>query len=126
MISKELLEAVLGITFLTHKEVKGSIRTYYSQDQHNDWNTHELAHKCNTWAILQGYNIDPRTWLSDKECYPDYPNNTPLFDVRVEGIEKGYENRGVVCLYEFNHKQEFKHLPEAIFKACQWVLENKE
>ena len=65
-------------------------------------NIHELAHKCKEWALTRGF------WIESN----------------IAANTLGYAYLGV-----FNHeeKETFKGKtePEAIFKACQWILENK-
>ena len=138
MITQELMTAVMehknprrkflaSETVVPHLE--GTTLRYvefhpWDEDTTHTTNIHEFVHDCRVWAVSTNHNIDSRTWLSDKESYPNYPENTVLFDMRVEGIEKGYEARGNCCLHEFNHKQELKYEPLAVIQACEWIVGN--
>ena len=68
-------------------------------------NIYELAHKCKEWAFKQGYpfNILYRHNYWDR-CEPKY-------DIDL-----------------YNHRKSFCDDIEciAIFKACEWILQNKE
>ena len=66
------------------------------------WNIHELAHKCKEWARAKGY-----------ELYSAY------IDINASICELFGIN---FIELEFNSDTE----PEAILKACQWILDNKE
>jgi hypothetical protein len=113
IISKELLSEVLGIE-ITRIKVKGNILEYnhdftgYCED---DINIHELAHKCKEWA-----------WGFRNE-----------FRFNLNPAISGEENSKVYIVQLFSSKHTRKLIhgvqadtePEAIFKACQWILENK-
>ena len=130
MISKELLSEVMDSkvndSYMDDQWIGIQYEDASNECLQRTINIYELAYKCKLWATKLGYSLDGTTWLSDVEIYPNYPDKTPLFDMRVCGVEKGYEHRGVCCLYEFNHKQELIHEPEAIFAACEWILNNKD
>ena len=112
MISKELLSEVLGkeIIELEHHdhavsywigcEVKEDGEMVRIQAHHFKINIHELANKCKEWALEQGYFL--YSVLVDKEAYAfvTYPGDTSL------------------RLFSNHSKTE----PEAIFKACEWIL----
>lgn len=112
MISKELLNEVLEEEVL-------SVRPYISDDPfyknvimwecrkntYDTINIYELAHKCKEWAFSLGCELS-----SFKANYSGYWFSTIKFvDVMARPIS-------------FNSNKE----PEAIFKACQWILDNKE
>ena len=110
MISKELLSEVLG-----HKIWKvmdcnmGTLRycIYPNKgDEPSEYmfpiNIHCLSNKCKEWAYLQ-YGIIIQSYLYNGKWRVDI----------LKGIE----------IDEF-----FKNIdsePEAIFKACQWILDNR-
>lgn len=123
-ISKELLSEVLDWNneqkrcYKEHRAVeKNEISIYFFDADStgktgSHWwkriNIYELAHKCKEWAYKEGFIIDT-------------------------GFHKYYINQfkancyGWVCS-NINIKQHFNECtePEAIFKACQWILDNKE
>ena len=108
--SKELLSEVLG-----HKIWKvmdcnmGTLRycIYPNKgDEPSEYifpiNIYELAHKCKEWAFNNGYYLniynDAIDVVLKKSCKI------------VENITDG----------------SFKYSPMLVFKACQWILDNKE
>lgn len=116
MISKELLSEVLGYTPFKIDKIKqvdgvgltlillnqdGTVRSYQ--------NIYQLAHKCKEWAYTQGYILFSKIRLNSSlaSCYFD--------TMGKHDYEDGYHN-------DFRAESE----PEAIFKACQWILDNKD
>lgn len=78
--------------------------TWYEADSIS---IYKLAQKCKEWAYKQGYVI-----LSGHSAY-----GIGAFFCSCKGwLSENYDKR-----IEINHNTE----PEAIFKACQWILENK-
>lgn len=109
MISKELMQELMKN--LTVKEIistdkkKIDNNIYYKVKEIDILqiiNIYELAHECKEWAINNGYNI----WSSAYgcECYIDGRNL-----VNNENI------RFLACSEQ-----------EAIIKACEWILKQKE
>ena len=71
-------------------------------------NIYEVAHKCKEWAYRQGYVL-----LSGYSAY-----GVGLFFCSCKGwVSENYDKK-----IEITHNTE----PEAIFKACQWILDNKD
>lgn len=119
-MSKELFEQVMDIKLgnIYNKEQeliatdKAAMYTDISKeyrigDSIDIINIHVLAHKCKEWAYKQGYVI-----LSGHSAY-----GIGVFFCSCKGwLSENYDKR-----IEINHNTE----PEAIFKACQWILENK-
>ena len=117
MISKELLSEVLGIP-LQHIRYNDTTNLYeifkedlfnWSDGSYGRWsnlevNIYELAHKCKTWAHSNGY------WLSVR-LYEPNGFNIVVFSHIHSQLQKD--------LKEINDKTE----PEAVFKACQWILD---
>jgi hypothetical protein len=66
-------------------------------------NVHELAHKCKEWAALKDYEI---------YSLDGFAGMNP----------QGGDGGSSYFLDEFHGESEV----EAIFKACQWILDNKE
>lgn len=119
IISKELLSEVLELDIIQlniDEEVSYTFFVGVKPDNNgnpyevyedNYINIHELAHKCKEWAIEQGYII---------QIMP--------FCILVLQIENSMEQ---VFRYEKEDMENQKpYLPEYEFKACQWILENKE
>ena len=70
-------------------------------------NIYELAQKCKEWAYKQGYVI-----LSGHSAY-----GIGAFFCSCKGwLSENYDKR-----IEINHNTE----PEAIFVACQWIIDNR-
>ena len=113
MISKELLSEVLGKKVL-YTELKYDItiditlevNTY---ERYISYNIHELAHKCKEWAHSRGYTI-----------FSAYKYHCYLYS--VDDILQHPDKFRVPNDFAIGTSSE----PEAIFAACQWVLENKE
>ena len=110
MISEELLNAVIGAPAyeITEYANQVSYQLALTEDFPENGvkiNTHELAHECKKWAYANDYFIES---LYGKNI--DTPNSC----------------RAVV----FNGNDELERAygatePEAIFLACQWVLDQK-
>ena len=122
MISKELLSEVLGIKVVEIYKEKGEIYRYRRYKEEIDGchihNIYELAHMCKEWAIKQSSNnnffvleISSGALTSNVYCFVEYR----LYDE-----------------YSRNGGKDFKYVvtdlktePEAIFKACEWILKDK-
>ena len=110
-VSKELLSEVLGFPFCSIQDVQtgNSIVSYttYSLPTHKykETNIYELAHKCKEWAYERDFYIySIFTFAGEGACYVTKDNE----------IQKR--------LATFAGDSE----PEAIFKACQWILDNTD
>ena len=70
---------------------------------------HCLSNKCKEWSYTQGYILFSKIRLNSSlaSCYFD--------TMGKHDYEDGYHN-------DFRAESE----PEAIFKACQWILDNKD
>ena len=114
MISKELITEALRMYPQYHEndECTGNIQvTPYSvhfevnSNSMKQLNIYELAHKCKEWAMLES-------------------NNTTMINSAVTeanmGIASIRDDNGSILFCEVCDTE-----PEAIFKACQWILENK-
>lgn len=109
MISKELLSEVLDCKDLTINEInsKAVVVRYMTKEGIEDgkWvNIHELAHKCKEWAFKNSYTLIIENYFS-RGC-----------DCTLSTVPNG--NLG----YQFDADTE----PKAIFKVCQWILDNKD
>ena len=78
---------------------------YITREEYDEINIHELAHKCKEWAYNKGFMLLSGLYIRGKiwcEIYkPLDLNNT---------------------ITQFGEDTE----PEAIFKACEWILKQKE
>jgi hypothetical protein len=114
MISKELLSEVLyeadshwkiyNIETIRENEIYIELGTFDEDFNQVSINIHELAHKyCKDWAYKEEYTIMSCTFMAICESHPResrvHPNNPKEFRADTE--------------------------PEAIFKACQWILEKQ-
>ena len=126
MISKELLSEVLGVVLQTSTDFETSYSSVWDNLEiclHGTnlsyikasstkgknpikryINIHELASKCKRWALKEKLYILASFQLNTKAIC----EIQPFEDV---------ENR-IKCYAKTEH--------EAIFKACQWILENKD
>ena len=117
MISKELLIAVLGIP-LSHIRYNDTTNLYeifkedlfnWSDGSYGRWsnlevNIYEFAHKCKEWALSKGYIINSGATTSN-----DW--SSTIYKVIKENP----------YIKELSHTWEQSE-PEAIFKACEWIL----
>jgi len=97
MISKELAKAVLSGEYKKLTYSDGEVLACHI-------NICELAHKCKEWARTNNYNLDSGVHGMNKElwfCFAEY--SLP-------------DNINETCKYEHTE-------PEAIFAACEWILE---
>lgn len=111
MISKELFETVIGfrvIEFEAHYNDILFCPESHPRYRHPNWrpdliaiDIYELAHKCKEWALKQGYDI--------------YSS--------VNGIAETYLSDGN---FESLGANIADTEPEAIFKACQWILDQSQ
>ena len=102
MISKELLSLVLGINIKRVINLSSANKVHYDGERGMDTiNIYELAYKCKEWARNKGYILFSSVTKSLKGiCLIKTPNGTP---------------------YPYRATTE----PETVYKACQWILDNK-
>lgn len=114
MISKELLSEVLGYEARYIQTVGTKLCFSCHIKGGSNINIYELAHKCKEWAYTK-YKIILTSKLFDYQI-------KNIFDCYLETGEKSREN-----IRNFAHPDFISNTePEAIFKACQWILDNKE
>ena len=113
MISKELLSEVLGKEILSiYNEPRKCLHCIgftVKGDMFNgaDYiNIHELQHKCKEWAKTESYHITTYTHL----------DTSAVSLIHYTNKDKRYSSPPMSVLSE----------PEAVFKACQWILNNKQ
>jgi len=116
IISKELLSEVLCIEYpLESTMSSGSVRLiYYNKNDKQTWkydeNIHVLAHKCKEWAKSKHFII-VSALIDEEEKARAKVKYSSLSDAFLDKESE----------YFITNTE-----PEAIFKACQWVLDNKE
>ena len=101
MISKELLSEVLREDIKVFRVDGSHVEyQYYSEDGFDDnINIFELAHKCKEYAYVNGFKLSS-VKVDERWCCYDSSTN----------VNFGY----------FGDTE-----PKAIFKACQWILDQK-
>ena len=126
MISKELLSEVLNKNFMqiakdNNSEIaiildESTIEIDFNYEHiefesytHDTVNIHELAHKCKEWAHSRGYTI-----------FSAYKYHCYLYS--VDDILQHPDKFRVPNDFAIGTSSE----AEAIFAACQWILDNKE
>ena len=107
MISKELLSEVLSsLTLLEIIDGKIDNNVYFKVEEIDilqSVNIYELAHKCKEWAKRKEYTITMYLHL-DTVAITIYKDSKKVFSTPSMTVQTE---------------------PEAIFKACQWILDNK-
>jgi hypothetical protein len=125
MISKELLSEVLDIRKnceYVHEEAEVDglnecvVIGWYGED-YFDVNIHELAHKCKEWALDNQFIITTHPCLTEEKW-----RNTSvrLLHFYSSGMDRIIEQSQKDKRFEADTEV------EAIFKACQWILDNKD
>lgn len=135
IISKELLSE---ITKRNIHRVETSIDDYsIPENQVKYWcettvvpfyiNIHELAHKCKEWAIKN--NREDARNNSGNHFYINHIDSSHIgvFEhyqccVGYRGLDKDGDWSDIQKCFSGKGMTE----PEAIFKACQWILDNKD
>lgn len=103
--SKELLSEVLdkgkgSITKIEYNPSKTIVEYEQLERYWNSINTYELAHKCKEWAISKGWVLHEVRNLKEYIIYFSGDFREPSNDFRANTE------------------------PEAIFKACEWIMEH--
>ena len=108
MISKELLSEVLNVNVDNQRGGYSLIDNYlyYGTSGGNSHriNIYELAHKCKSCALDNGYYIS--SIATENVCSASVYSDVD----------------GIIEVYSIASRTE----PSAIFKACEWIIENKE
>jgi hypothetical protein len=117
MISKELITQILRVypQYSKQDECTGNITyegkssiIYFEVNSKmiSQCNVYELAHKCKEWAMSKGFII-----LTYGEAYYNVDVHYKCNNSKI----------GRMAFYDTAQEE-----PEAIFKACQWILDNKD
>ncbi len=118
MISLELLTTVSGLEILDlceiplrkkHNTIGFNYKDIEIGNNYDEINIYELAHKCKEWALSLGY------------VFSIYSFN---FSFNTEQEHRVRLLIGNEVVYWGNDSCDETEV-EAIFKACQWILENK-
>ena len=123
LISKELLTEVIGVEIrkINNSILDGNLYYYKTFVKcKSKINIYELANRCKEWAINKGYEIKsskPIVLNDEGRQVFNYWWAAWLFK-----FDGGCESPKQILLPSFIGENE----PKAIFKACQWILDNKE
>ena len=116
-ISKELLSEVLENEVVKFKIVSTKritqIRIWYKDTEwhmYESWDIYHLAHKCKEWALSKGHYIS---------LIIDEDDKTKCRYVLNLSWNDGYEVDFVLASEPYDTET------EAIFKACEYIMENK-
>ena len=129
MISKELLSEVLG--FGVYQSIRKDEYAYNdiklniinTELLYNYVNIYELAYKCKEWAFY-AYKISVSSFKSGSFYLKEFNQIKDNSEYWVE-----LDTASIDCEININDSGIFKSYsePEAIFKACEWILkENNE
>ena len=125
IISKELLSEVFGqeVKFIRYI-ANNTYEVHFEKPirlKYQIINIYELAHKCKEWALSQGFSLS-----SSKPIVANDEGNQVFnywWCAYLHEINKeSFEGPAMATFNNFNSEIE----PEAIFKACQWILDNKD
>jgi len=111
MISKELMSEVLNLNITYIERCNNSIVYKISvYDREEEINICELAYKCKEWALSNKYMIDSNL------------SNT------FQEVNNGIVGTSLIYNIDSMASKRFQSDTEsgAIFKACQWILDNKQ
>ena len=118
MISKELLSDVLKEkAYDIEMKSQDNISFWTDYDQYEEMNIHELAHKCKEWAMMT-HGIHGEPYIIESS-YEHFTINGDMY-----AIVRVYHDGDMVWNnYSSEFIGEWHTEPEAIFKACEWILE---
>ena len=123
MISKELLSGVLKRDVYKVKDVESNTLIYgcvHSDGWYDEINIYELAHKCKEWALSKSI-LELVSAMTEEGAYCQIDNIVPsTIEYDINQIDTSY--RTVFDSIIFDADTE----PEAIFKACEWILKEKK
>lgn len=106
--SKGLLKAVAGIKHIDDIYIEDNL--LYFCILNKGINIYELAHKCKEWALREyKYSIQTVNILDEEEVY--WPVGVIRYTEEAE--------------YRMFHSTDNATEIEAIFAACEWILENE-
>lgn len=125
LISEVLLKNVEYVLFDTQRikdKINGAIRdsevAVYFDSKWHYINIYELAHKCKEFAETKGYSIMSRPKSLNQKSF-----KARAFVILDEEYKMCTFRLNVLNFEEYQYEADTE--PEAIFKACQWILDNK-
>ena len=117
MISKELLSQIenldiFSVEFLDKENIIHICGNYKDTEIHTEYsiNIHELAFKCKAWALTKEFELHSKL---------EY-DNKGMCNIERFKVHPGMSYREIIK-YTYSDSE-----PEAIFKACEWILEQEE
>lgn len=116
MISRELLNEVLNDEVGDYFYYKDNLIWFEKDGKEYNINIYEFAHKCKEWALDNRWIISTMPMLTEKKW-----RNT---SVRLSHFYSASKDRYLDGIYH-NGRIEADTETEAIFKACEWIMENK-
>lgn len=125
MISKELLSEVLKQeTRFIRYVANNTYEVHFEKPIRLKYiiiNIYELAHKCKEWAFYT-YKISVSSFKSGSFYLKEFNQIKDNSEYWVE-----LDTASIDCEINIDDSGIFKSCsePEAIFKACQWILDNK-
>ena len=110
MTFKELMSEVLGVEVLYYKVLDNTL-SYQAKDKYQTQaiNIYELAHKCKEWAVEKSYVLET-SYEGVNKHFGKYCICRVFFDGN-----KVYDN--------YTNSVDYEKEVEAIFKACEWIME---
>lgn len=119
MISKELLSVVMGDKIEKVRILNNIVHIYYINDKQEYFiNIYELAYRCREWARNNEYEVSA--------CLPVVQDDTgaQVFNYWYKSYIHKFEIGSYGPPEQFlNFNVNASSEPEAIFKACEWILE---
>ena len=116
MISKKLLSKVFNEKVLSYNVINKTEIIVQFVEHDEVINIHELAHKCKEWAYIKGYLLKGHLFeITVLEMYEGFSLASPLLTLDVISKDNKY--------YTEEEKRMFPQSePEAIFEACDYIL----
>ena len=131
-LDKDLLQEVIGKEYKILKITKHSITVIHEEAFNSvEWCEHKVAHKCKEWAnnVLDKYD-EPGYVLTSKnlEIFDSKFSNAPIINKAVcyIGLLILVDTYGTSGDLQFKHYTQADSEPKAIFKATQWISDNKD
>jgi len=120
MINKKLLSKVLNLDIegISSISIYSDRVGYFYKDDYfsKTINIYELANECKKWAMKKRYYIFSRSFIKHENA------NIGAIAYIIKDILHGIPDLGHS---DIESCSKGKTEPEAIFKACQWILENE-
>lgn len=123
LMSEELMSEVLKLNITYIERYNNSIIYKISvYDREEEVNIYELAYKCKEWAFY-AYKISVSSFKSGSFYLREFNQIKDNSEYWVE-----LDTASIDCEINIDDSGIFKSCsePEAIFKACQWILDNKQ